>query len=107
MSASATARPVWIRSLNCREGQPRRSFTVNDGRIAAARHCSLTRCAYENEIPKLAHGDRRRNAGLRPRFCDTETRLRATHAPVFARISLQTAKSCKNKDWLAGAPGFE
>jgi len=35
--------------------------------------CRATRCAYENEIPKLAHRDRRRNAGLRPRFRNTET----------------------------------
>jgi hypothetical protein len=33
------------------------------------------------ETPKLARGDRRRNPGLRPRFCDTETGPRTAHAP--------------------------
>jgi hypothetical protein len=27
--------------------------------------------------------------------------------PVFAGISRETGKVCKNKDWLAGAGGFE
>src|SRR6516164_2664940 len=43
-------------------------------------------------IPKMAHGDRRRNAGLRPRFCDTETRPSATHAPC-SRVFLAKPRS--------------
>jgi hypothetical protein len=35
----------------------------------------------KNETPKLALGDRRRNPGLRLRFCDTETGPQAAHAP--------------------------
>jgi hypothetical protein len=49
-------------------------------------------CANENEIPKLALGDRRRNPRLRPRFCDTETRPHSANA-AYSRAFRSKHKS--------------
>src|SRR5260370_36287127 len=63
--------------------------------------------SQKNETPKLAPRDRRRNPALRPRFCDTQTEPPVAHAPCSRALCVKTIKSCKNNDWLAGAPGFE
>jgi len=73
---------------------------MNDGRIAARSALLAPRDALMKTIPKLAHGDRRRNAGLRRRFCDTETRPRATHAPC-SRVFRAKPRS-RLKQGLAG-----
>src|SRR6266436_10291719 len=75
--------------------------------LLPARHRLLTRCAYENEIPKLARGDRRQNPGLRPRIYDTETGPGATHAPCSRAFYAKEKIYVKTMTYLAGAPGFE
>jgi hypothetical protein len=62
----------------------------NDGRIVARRRCWFTRCARENETPKLARRDRRRNPDLRPRFCDTQIGPRAANAPCSRAFPAKT-----------------
>ena len=81
-------------SLEATEGT---SFSAPSGEMEPAQardryqvmHCcafgtASSRHALMKTIPKLAHGDRRRNPGLRPRFRDTERGPRATHARVRA-----------------------
>src|SRR5260370_23242939 len=61
---------------------------------SAARSCD---CTHKNETPKSALRDRRRNPGLRPRFCDTETGPYAAYAPC-PRVLRKVTKLCTNKD---------
>ena len=73
---------------------------------SSARHRLLTRYAYENETPKLAHRDRCRNPGLVLGFA-IRRHGRAHQMPVFAGISRQNKNWRKNIGVLAGAGGLE
>ena len=63
--------------------------------------------ATKNETPKFARRDRAPNRELPARLCDTETEPPLAHAPCSRALGVKTIKPRKNKDWLAGAPGFE
>jgi hypothetical protein len=88
------------------ERASRRRFTTTTAGSSPARHRLLTRCAYENETPKLARRDRRRNPACVLGFA-TRRQNRSPQRPRIRAHFARTGKNSRNKDSLAGAGGFE